>query len=192
MTITTLLDYLTESAFAHPLVRQAQDFAEKKHEGQMRKDGTPYITHPKRVAKHVYKNKDSHQLPSLMAAAYLHDTKEDCNVEISEIRERFGDLVASLVEELTTDEEEKIKLGKTSYLTKKMLKMSDWGLVIKLCDRLDNVSDLHTSAPEFREKYVKETNDIIRALRKDRRLTRTQIKLINKIQKKIYKLEDKQ
>ncbi|HQM96869.1 MAG TPA: HD domain-containing protein [Clostridia bacterium] len=178
-----------ESVYKHALVRKARDFAEKKHQGQTRRDGTPYFAHPTRVADNIKKYKQSEELPSLIAAAFMHDTIEDGNATVLEIKELFGDLVADLVHELTSDEEEKIKMGKTPYLVKKMLKMSDWALVIKLADRLDNVSDLETQTDEFKKKYKLETETIIDSLLRDRRLTNTQKKIINQIQKKLYKVK---
>jgi len=188
--MTTLFDYLLESIHAHPLVRQAREIGEKQHEGQTRKDGTPYFNHPARVAAYVYKNKKSKELPSLMAAAYLHDTIEDTDYTIDEIKELFGELTASIVSELTTNKTEMNKVGKTQYLIQKMLGMSNYSLYLKLCDRLDNVSDLHTSDEKFRTKYAKETNSIIDALLEGRKLTGSQTKVLHQIQKKLSKLEN--
>lgn len=185
----TMFEYLNESIHANPLVRSARDFGKKQHAGQTRKDGTPYFNHPARVARNVFKNKSSKKMTSLMAAAYGHDTVEDTDATIEDIERLFGSLVASIVGELTTDKKEMNKVGKTEYLIKKMLGMSDYALYIKLCDRLDNVSDLHTADEKFRAKYAKETNAIARALLAGRNLTSSQTKVMNKIQKKLYKLE---
>jgi len=97
-----------------------------------------------------------------MTAALLHDTVEDCeDVSLQEIAEKFGYYVAALVDELTSDEKEIKKLGKTEYLKNKMAKMSSYGLVIKLSDRLDNVKDLNTTSETFQKKYTKETLEIL-------------------------------
>ena len=183
-----LTDYL-EAVNNSELVKRAKAFASEKHSGQTRKGGGDYFSHPRRVAAFVAKNKQSHKLDNLVAAAYCHDTVEDCNVTIEEIREKFGELVANLVEELTSDKEKLLKMGKTEYLTDKMLHMSSWGLVIKLCDRLDNVSDLLTADAKFRDKYKKETEAIIKGLLSQRELTTTHRKLIHQIQKKLSRLE---
>jgi GTP pyrophosphokinase len=97
-----------------------------------------------------------------MTAALLHDTVEDCeNVSLQEIAENFGYYVAALVDELTSNESEIKKIGKTEYLKNKMTHMSSYGLVIKLSDRLDNVRDMSSVNLQFQKKYTKETLDIL-------------------------------
>lgn len=69
-------------------------------------------------------------------------------------------------------------------------KISRWGLVIKLADRLDNISDLEDLEDrEFADKYKKETAEIIDYLEKNRDLTPTQIKLINAIRDKLINMK---
>lgn len=183
-------DYL-EAIGATAMVKKAKEFAEKKHAGQTRKDGTPYFIHPTRVANTVQKNKKSHVKKELVAAAYLHDTVEDCGVSIDEIKKEFGELVASLVNELTSDKDELIKQGKTKYLLEKMKRMSNWGLFLKLADRLDNIKDLRKASQQFRNKYFKETSEILTGLTKERKMTGSQKQIINKINKKLYLIKDK-
>ena len=183
----TFLQYL-ESIYHNTLVRKARNFAQEKHQGQMRKDGKPYFTHPDRVAKIVAKNKKSKNKDALVAAAYLHDTIEDTATTIDEIRELFGDLVANIVGELTSDKEQIQKTNKTDYLIKKMSGMSNYALYAKLSDRLDNISDLHKSSPEFRERYTKETKNILEQLSASRQFTKSQQRIINQIYKKLSKL----
>ncbi len=184
-----LLDYLEAVLGGRALVRDARKFASERHMGQTRKGGGPYMAHPERVAGHVARNKRSSRLAELRAAALLHDTVEDTGTTIEEIRDRFGDLVASLVGELTSDDRKLAEVGKARYLTQKLLGMSDWGLVIKLADRLDNVSDLPSADEAFRRRYVAETEEILSALTRDRRLTGAQRRLVNQIRKKLARLE---
>jgi myo-inositol-1(or 4)-monophosphatase len=148
------------------MFERALDFALQKHKGQYRKStNMPYYRHPISVAKNVEEVKKSTNLELLMTAAILHDTVEDCtDVTIQEIAEIFGYQVASLVDELTSDEAEIQKVGKTEYLKNKMAKMSSYALIIKLSDRLDNVRDLNETTAEFQEKYTKETVEIIEHL----------------------------
>ena len=163
-------------------------FAKRMHEGQKRKDGTKYIEHPKRVAKYVkYFKKDSKHLDVIIPAALLHDTLEDTNLLFYDIVEFFGSEIAEVVLELTTDEELKNEIGKSRYLELKMKNMSSWALTIKLCDRLDNVSDLMNTNEKFRTKYVNETQEIISYLLKNRKLSKTQYRIILAI---IYKLQN--
>jgi len=175
-------------------VATIEDFAEKfgsiKHKGQTRKfSGEPYFEHPKRVAKIIKSFKKSHKLDRLIAAALTHDTLEDTNTTHRDLVTLFGGLVASLVKELTSDPEEIARMGKTEYLSKKMIDMSNWALVIKLADRLDNVSDLKTSSEKFRTKTVTSTKEIISNLEKHRTLTNTQKRLIDAIKEKIAEVE---
>src|SRR5690625_1142994 len=82
----------------HELVTNADAFAAKAHEGQMRKltrgCEEPYIEHPRRVARRVAGLTGS---PRLVAAALLHDVIEDCGVRREELRDLYGDDVAEWV-----------------------------------------------------------------------------------------------
>lgn len=83
------------------LVEEAIIFATEKHGGQIRKmANTPYILHPVEVASIIATVTDSYET---MAAGILHDTIEDCGVELSEIRDKFGPRVAALVASETED-----------------------------------------------------------------------------------------
>lgn len=86
------------------LVKDALMTAEQAHQGQIRSgsaDGMPFIEHPlavaERLARHGYGDE-------ILAAALLHDVVEKSGVEPSELRERFGDAVAHMVEALTEDD----------------------------------------------------------------------------------------
>lgn len=184
---------LKENEKKHKNVKEerALKFANRMHEGQIRKDKTPYIEHPKRVAKYVkYFKKDSKHLDILIPAALLHDTLEDTNLSFYDIVEFFGAEIAGVVLELTTDDELKKEIGKSRYLELKMKNMSSWALTIKLCDRLDNVSDLVNANEEFRNRYVKETLEIINFLLENRNLSKTQYRIILTIVKRINKIEN--
>lgn len=170
--------------------KEAHEYAKKAHEGQTRKSGGPYVRHPERVADIVRKYKKSHKLKELVSAAFLHDTIEDTNTTAEDLKKMFGALVASLVQELTSDKVKQKEIGKTKYLTQKMLNMSSWGLVIKLSDRLDNVSDLKTADEKFAKKYKKETESILKELKSKRKLSNTQKKLINAIEEKLSELNE--
>lgn len=173
------------------IIEKAIIFAQDKHKGQVRKDGTPYITHPLRVSGIVEKFKKSHKIDELMAAAILHDTLEDTNTGISELRENFGELVTLLVVELTSDKFKSNSEGKAKYLSEKMSsskKVSDWALTIKLADRLDNVSDLPNANSDFAKRYKTETENILISLEKNRKLSNTQKEIIKEIKKKLKEI----
>jgi (p)ppGpp synthase/HD superfamily hydrolase len=161
-------------------------YAKNAHKGQSRSDKSPYIKHPARVAAIVKKYKTSKSIDDILSAAYLHDTIEDTKTTERDLKDLFGGLVSSLVKELTSNKEDIEKVGKTQYLLDKMSNMSSWALVIKLADRLDNVSDLRTAKSEaWRNKYKKETIDILNQLEKRRELSSTHKKIIDEIRKKI-------
>lgn len=160
---------------------KALKYATIMHEGQLRYGGIPYINHPKRVAQYVRKYKQSNSIEMLMMCAYLHDTLEDTKATYYDLVNIFGPQVASIVLELTTDEDLKKEIGKERYLEIKMKNMSSWALVIKLCDRLDNISDLENASIQFRQKYTKETLQIIYYLLENRELSYTQLNIIKQI-----------
>lgn len=156
------------------MVFEALKFAESKHSGQVRKvSGDPYITHPIKVAFLLSSYKKSKKLDHLIAAAILHDTKEDTETTYEELLSVFGPLVTSLVFELTSiDEELKAAGGKVSYLKKKMVGMSSYALTIKLVDRLANLLDSPT------DKTKVDTIEILDYLEANRKLTGTQKSIV--------------
>jgi len=159
------------------IIRDALRFATEKHDGQVRR-GTnlPYITHPVAVSHIVIQTKQSRRLQELAAAAILHDVLEDTETSFADLATRFPPLVASLVHELTSDDKEIARVGKLEYMKAKMRGMSSYGLVIKLADRLHNISDKPT------QKMVRDTMDIMAHLEAARTLTATQKDLVKRIQ----------
>ena len=163
------------------LERQLNE-ARAYHIGQKRLNGTPYITHPLHVVENVLKYKKSKSMDILSISACLHDAIEDTEATYYDIVKLFGPQVAGIVQELTTDEDMKNALGKQQYLSIKMKNMSSWALVIKLCDRLDNVKDLlNCSDKKFKNKYTNETIGIIDYLITNRKLSKTHISIIEQI-----------
>lgn len=201
MKITPYITNTDHSRFTDfvSLVKKARLFATHAHKGVYRKgvndngDKLEYITHPVSVARILHTHKSSHKIGYLMAACMLHDTIEDVDwVTIKVIKEHFGDLVASLVEELTSDPKGLEKFGKEQYLINKMTNMSTWGLGIKLADRIHNLSDVKSkidggkpSDIKWVVKYTTQTNNIVKALEDSRTLTNTHKKLIVEIKKLI-------
>ena len=76
---------------------------------------------------------------------------EDTFCSYIEIEREFGPLVASIVMELTSDEESIEKMGKNEYLKNKMVNMSKYALTLKLVDRLANILDTP------KQKYIQDT-----------------------------------
>jgi 5'(3')-deoxyribonucleotidase len=184
------VQFVTEDKISEDY-RDAARLAAERHKGQTRDGGKPYISHPVRVANLVRKFKDSKKLDELLSAAFLHDTIEDTDTTEEQLRKMFGDLVATLVKELTSDKEKIEKLGKAEYLTQKMINMSSWGLVIKLADRLDNVADIKTAkTPEWRHRYREETESILSKLEQSRQLSGTHQNIIAAIRGKLAEIDE--
>lgn len=145
-------------------------FASLLHHGQFRADGvTPYIEHPKLVARiveyFVYnygRQEDKDALPVLLAAALLHDTIEDTYVSYRELKETFGDTVAGLVMDVSTVDYEKNEKGKNRYLAEKLTSVSDYALFLKLADRMANVWDSETLDLKRKFKLRKGTEYILK------------------------------
>jgi (p)ppGpp synthase/HD superfamily hydrolase len=170
------------------LIEKAKRFATQKHKGQFRANGEPYVNHPLRVAEIVKKFKKSKNITELIIAAILHDTIEDTDATYEEIKEHFGKLVADLVMGLTSDEAKLKKYGKDIYLATKLAdseEYSNWTLVIKLSDRLDNIIDTEDVDKEWMNKYIESTKHLLNFLEENRSLTGTHKRLIKEIRKKM-------
>lgn len=166
------------------------NFATKKHAGQFRGDGvTPYINHPIKVAELVVKYKKSRNIDQIVAAALLHDVLEDTYTSYQELKDSFGEMVASMVMEVTTASYMPVLVGKSNYLKHKMLDMSPYALVIKLADRLANLYDLVNLPPERRLKTVLDTYEIVAFLEANRDLTLAQKNIIEAIKEQLNKIE---
>lgn len=161
--------------------RKAWEFAKQKHEGVFRKfqKASYFDGH---VAKVFGLLKQFDTDPILGCAALLHDTIEDTDTTWEEIKNIFGKKVANLVKELTSDDEMVTLKGKRNYLLDKMVSMSNNALLIKLCDRLQNISDSYNASEKFRFNYYKETIHIIKSLKDQRRLNRKQLRVVQQIE----------
>jgi (p)ppGpp synthase/HD superfamily hydrolase len=158
------------------MIYKAIKFAEDKHKGQIRKvSGAPYVTHPINTSYLLAKFKRSKHIEELIAASILHDTLEDTETTFVELATEFSPLVASLVFELTSDEEQIKILGKNEYFKKKLLGISSYGLVLKLVDRLSNVRD----NPKL--QYIQDTIDLMNYISRKRKLTKSQKAIVEEI-----------
>lgn len=140
---------------AAPRVVEAIAFAVEAHGGQSRKDGrTPYVVHPIAVLRLLSTHVGVRD-PEVLQAAALHDVLEDTPVTAGTIRERFGARVLHLVEELTLPANAhgaKVPTEvKTRHLVDALGTISWEAVLIKLCDRTDNLSDV-SAAPWSHEK----------------------------------------
>lgn len=143
------------------LVRRAYDFTKTAHVGQKRKNGEPYFNHCLAVAESAAEwGLDE----ATVAAALLHDVAEDTRFTIQDIRSRFGEEIAFLVDGVT-------KIGKVRYrgveakvenLRKFILYLSQdiRVILVKLADRLHNMKTLYAVPPQKQKRIALETMEI--------------------------------
>jgi GTP pyrophosphokinase len=150
---------------AHPkadlsIIERAYAVAEKAHQGQLRKSGDPYITHPLAVTSILA---ELGMTPDTLAAALLHDTVEDTPYSLESLTSDFGDEIAMLVDGVT-------KLDKVTYgeaaqaetVRKMVVAMARdiRVLVIKLADRLHNARTWRYVSEESAQRKARETLEI--------------------------------
>ncbi len=141
------------------LISLALEFAREKHKKQTRKfENTPYIEHPIGVVNIL---SDFTNDEAIICAAYLHDTIEDTNTNLLELKTMFNQEIASLVEELTSHKKDQEKIGKPQYLSRKLNGMSEKAKMIKFADRLHNVSNIGKGPINFSRRYAQETAFIL-------------------------------
>ena len=144
------------------LVTRAYEFAARAHEGQTRQSGDPYVTHPLSVANIITQLKLD--VPSV-CAGLLHDAVEDTSTTVEELTERFGQEIAFLVDGVT-------KLGKLPWSTREERQAENFRkmllamardirvILVKFCDRLDNMRTLDHLPTEKQERIADETMQI--------------------------------
>ena len=142
------------------VVERAFEQAKSAHEGQLRKSGDPYITHPVAVAEILA---DLGLDPSTLAAALLHDTVEDTNYSSDQLRSEFGEEISNLVDGVT--KLDRLTYGPTAEaetVRKMVVAMAKdiRVLVIKLADRLHNARTWQYVEPESAARKARETLDI--------------------------------
>ena len=137
-------------------------YADNAHSGQLRKDGSPYITHPLAVAEIVA---DLELDTDSIIAALLHDCIEDTGATHEEIAKLFGPTVADLVEGVT-------KLTRVQYTSKEEEQMENLRkmlmamakdirvILIKICDRLHNMRTMEYQSPRKQREKALETMEI--------------------------------
>ncbi|MDA0278914.1 MAG: bifunctional GTP diphosphokinase/guanosine-3',5'-bis pyrophosphate 3'-pyrophosphohydrolase [Proteobacteria bacterium] len=143
-------------------VRRAYYYAEQAHEGQFRRSGDPYVTHPLAVAGILSEMHMDHQ--SLMAAM-LHDVIEDTGITKTAIKSQFGNSVADLVDGVS-------KLNKIKFSSRAEAQAENFQkmamamakdlrvILVKIADRLHNMRTLDVLTPDKRRRIARETLDI--------------------------------
>lgn len=155
-----LVSYLDPDQIS--LVRRAYFYAEQAHDGQTRRSGEPYVTHPLAVAGILSTMHMDHQ--SLMAAM-LHDVIEDTPISKESLTKQFGDVVAELVDgvsKLTQIEFGSQEEKQAENFQKMALAMANdiRVILVKLADRLHNMRTLGALRPEKMRRIAKETLEI--------------------------------
>ena len=142
--LSTRFETRTDSELASTALR----FARRVHLGQHRKQtGEQFVQHPIAVASLL--SKSGYDGP-VIAAAYLHDVVEKTDVELDEIRERFGPAVAELVDSLSENEEIPGYAERKRALRSRILASGGDAVTIYAADRVANMRDWRKVAPEDR------------------------------------------
>jgi guanosine-3',5'-bis(diphosphate) 3'-pyrophosphohydrolase len=162
----TLEDAATIAHYLKPeeaeILAKALAFSARAHEGQFRKGGEPYITHPLAVAETLA---GWHMDVQTLAAALLHDVVEDTGVSREDIRSNFGEAIADLVDGVTKLDQiqfESKKHAQAENFRKMLLAMARdvRVILIKLADRWHNMQTLEHMSLEQRQRIAQETLDI--------------------------------
>jgi len=144
------------------LIQRAYDYSFRMHAGQIRKSGQPYVVHPVSVAGIIA---DLRLDAASVCAGLLHDVVEDTLATTDDITKEFGVEVSELVDGVT-------KLSKINFTSKEDRQAENFRkmvvamardirvLLIKLCDRLDNMRTLQHMVPEAQERIARETLEI--------------------------------
>ncbi len=144
------------------LVRRAYTFSEKHHEGQFRRSGEPYISHPLSVSGILA---DLRLDIETIITGLLHDTVEDTTATLEDIKREFGDTVAALVDGVTKINQMKFRnsVEKQGENIRKMIVAMGKDVrvvLVKLADRLHNMRTLHHMPYDKQSKIALETLEI--------------------------------
>ena len=159
--IVALFENISHRFSAEDMVRieRAYLLAAEAHSEQRRKSGEPYIIHPIAVARIIAEELELGANPII--AAFLHDVVEDTDYTIEQIRERFGDDVAFLVNAVTKQKKAKYQHSKQIDNFRQILESVSFdihALLIKLADRLHNMRTLSSMSPDKQMKIAGETD----------------------------------
>ena len=143
-------------------IKKAYLFAKESHQGQTRKSGAPYISHPFGVANILV---DLNLDPATLITALLHDTVEDTEVTLEVIKKEFGTHIAKLVDGVTKISQmhfTHFRQKQGENIRKMILAMGKdvRVILIKMADRLHNMRTLHYVSYEKQERIAQETLDI--------------------------------
>jgi GTP diphosphokinase / guanosine-3',5'-bis(diphosphate) 3'-diphosphatase len=144
------------------LIRRAYEYARWAHRDQKRRSGEPYFVHPVGVANIISELRLD---VASVCAGLLHDVVEDTEATLDEVRDRFGDEIADLVDGLTklNDIDFSSREDRQAESFRKMVEAMARDLrvlLVKLCDRLDNMRSLEHMKQESQDRTASETMEI--------------------------------
>jgi GTP pyrophosphokinase/guanosine-3',5'-bis(diphosphate) 3'-pyrophosphohydrolase len=147
-------------------IRAAFDYSERMHQGQLRKSGDPYFTHPVAVAAILAEQRLD---DATIVTALLHDTIEDTEASYKEISDLFGEDIAALVDgvtKLTNLQLSNRETKQAENFRKLFMAMSKdiRVILVKLADRLHNMRTIRSMKPEKQMQKARETMDIFAPL----------------------------
>ena len=159
--IKSLFDYMSQRVTEDELQRmyRAYELAAEAHSQQRRKSGEPYIIHPIAVATIVAQELELGDNPII--SAFLHDVVEDTDYTVEDIRKRFGDDVAFLVDTVTKRKKDSYQHSKQVDNYRQILESVHYdirALLIKLADRLHNMRTLSSMRADKQMKIAGETD----------------------------------
>lgn len=159
-----MAQHVDEKLGENAIFFQALHFAHELHAGQKRRSGAPYISHPFAVAE-ILARELKLQDPFILTAALLHDVVEDVpSIQLEDIEERFGDVVAELVDGCTKLTRQYLDKAILKDLTHSKIFLSASRrlgvLIIKLADRLHNLRTLHYLPKPKRQRIAHETIEV--------------------------------
>ena len=144
----------TKNVLDFNLINKAIYFAKKYHEGQLRKSGEPFYSHPLEVA---YMVSDYNLKTDVIASSILHDIIEDTEVTAKKIHNAFGQRIAEMVDRLTRDRPDGTKLTVEEIINSTYKNGDKEVLLIKLIDRLHNIQTIESMSTQKIEKIIAET-----------------------------------
>lgn len=149
------------------VVERARIFATAAHAavGQVRKyTGEPYIVHPAEVAS-IVATVPNHT-DEMLAAAWLHDTVEDTEVTMADIRNEFGFVVAELVGWLTdvSQPEDGNRAARKAIDCEHTGRATAEAQTVKLADLISNTKSIAEHDPEFAEIYFREKDNLLKVM----------------------------
>jgi guanosine-3',5'-bis(diphosphate) 3'-pyrophosphohydrolase len=152
------------------LLLRATTFAAEKHKNQSRKNagGTPYINHPVAVAELLAREGGVDDV-TVLVAAVLHDTIEDTQTSLEELKNLFGPEVAGVVAEVT-DDKLRPKAERKRLQIEHAAELSARAKLVKLADKICNVRDVAEDPPKDwplarRQEYFDWAKSVIDRLR---------------------------